>query len=151
MSAEPETPSSSSMPDARWRTEIEELHRFFEAWFRGTLPPEGEALTRLERALDPDLVFISPAGVRHTTEELLAEIGGAHGSRPELEIRIREPELRWTSGGLLAATYEEWQTELGDTTGRTSTVVFRRDDQGPNGLRWVHVHESWLPGAGPSG
>lgn len=134
-----------------WREEIEELHRFFVDWFRGTLPRSPAGLSRLSESLDPELVFIAPTGEQHSADELLQGIEGAHGRRPGLEIQIREPEIRSASGALILASYEEWQREDELETGRITTVVFRRDPGGPNGLRWVHVHEGWLPGAAPGG
>ena len=35
----------------------------------------------------------------------------------------------------------------GTITGRVSTAVFRERADTPNGLAWLHVHETWLPPA----
>ena len=44
-------------------------------------------------------------------------------------------------------TYEEWQTFEGVEKGRLSTAVFERHPAMPNRVRWLSVHETWLPPA----
>jgi hypothetical protein len=41
-------------------------------------------------------------------------------------------------------TYHELQLNDGVPNQRLSTVVFRQDPAAPNGLVWVHVHETWM-------
>jgi hypothetical protein len=48
-------------------------------------------------------------------------------------------------------TYEEWQhTDISTTTGRVSTVLFQviadEQEKDRERLKWLHVHETWLPG-----
>ena len=132
--------------DAPWREEIEELHRFFQEWFGGNLPDTDEAFGRVERALSPELVFITPSGKHRTAGELLEGIRQGHGRRPGLTIRIEAPRLHHVLEDHLVATHQEWQAEDGETTGRLSTVVFGVDPEAPNGLSWLHVHETWMEG-----
>lgn len=138
---------------ARWRHEIEELHRFFQDWFRGDLPDSDQAFARVLRVLAPDLLFVAPSGERRETTELLEGIRAGHGRRPNLSIRIERPELHRVMGKHLVATYEEWQDDDARSTGRLSTVIFGSAPDAPNGLAWLHVHETWLrrmPGGRPT-
>ena len=59
-----------------------------------------------------------------------------------IEIRNVRPVL--DTGDLVIATYEEWQRWSGGSNARTSTVVFTIDSGARHGLRWKHVHETWL-------
>ncbi len=53
--------------------------------------------------------------------------------------------LREAGEELVAATYEEWQSGEEKKDDRISTVVFCRvPEAAPNGLRWLHVHETWV-------
>jgi hypothetical protein len=45
---------------------------------------------------------------------------------------------------MLLATYEEWQVIEGETRGRLSTALFRNREGTPNGIEWVHLHETWM-------
>ena len=43
-------------------------------------------------------------------------------------------------------TYEERQEREGATTVRLSTVLFQVRADRRNGLKWPHLHETWLEG-----
>ena len=77
----------------------------------------------------------------------------AHGSNPDFRIAIRNVVVRRVMPDVVLATYEEWQRNALASTppdnARLATVAFARTEP----LRWLHVHETWLPGevaaAGP--
>jgi len=142
--------------------EIVELHRFFEGWLSGSLPATDEVFGRLEAALAPGFLLISPDGSVLARAEVIAWVRGGHGGRgPSFRIHIRNPEPRLEERGLVLATYEEWQESGGESGpsihkfddepvpsglgGRLSTVVFRERPDAPNGVEWLHVHETTLP------
>lgn len=129
------------------RTEIESLHEFFVAWFTGAVENTDEVFARgfVER-FDPDFLLIPPAGKQFKLEQLADSIRTAHGSNPEFGISIHHVALRHREGPLVLATYEEWQRNARASTpadnGRVATALFRVTDER---LRWLHVHETWLP------
>jgi len=128
------------------RAEIEGLHAFFTGWFEGTLPDDDEAFARVAGALGDDFELISPDGRRRDREAILASIRAGHGDHDEFAIEIRHVRLRWSSGGLALVTYEEWQTADGAPPGgRISSAWFREAARAPEGVRWVHLHETALP------
>jgi len=130
------------------RREIEDLHRFFVDWFHGAIPDEDVVWRRLEDALAPGFVLISPGGDLLARDDLLTalrERHGCHGPEAGFDIWIRHDMCRHAQDRLALATYEEWQRLHGEERGRLSTVLFERDERAPNGLRWLHVHETWLP------
>ena len=45
---------------------------------------------------------------------------------------------------LVLATYEEWQEIDSQESSRVSTVLFHKAPNTPNGLRWLHVHGTWM-------
>lgn len=131
-----------------WHAEIVELHDFFQAWLGGTLPATDAAYARLVDTQAPEFALITPGGELVPGERLLAQLRAAHGTRPGWRMWIERVELRLQQGGLTVATYEEWQRHAdGTVTGRLSTVLFRAQPDTPNGLVWLHVHETWLPDA----
>ncbi len=135
------------------RREIRALHQFFEGWLRGTRPDTDASFRRLHRALAPAFRLISPAGDWRRRGDVLRGLRSAHGSRPGLTIDIRNVRVRRNGQQVVAATYEEWQRSESTEDGRLSTVVFARRPEAPTGLRWCHVHETWLqaPGEKQSG
>jgi hypothetical protein len=130
------------------RTEIIELHRFFTEWFGGVLPDTDATWSALENGLAPGFVLVTPAGDALERDALLASLRPLHGQHgPEVAFRIgiRNYACRHVDDGVVIATYEEWQTLGGKEQGRFSTAVFERNPGMPNRVRWLHVHETWLP------
>ena len=128
------------------RLEVEQLHAFFEGWFTGRLEPTDEAFARFESVLADGFEIVSPRGTRTERAALLAGLRSAHRMHPDgFRIWIEDVRARALEGGLTLATYEEWQEQPGGPPrGRLSSAVLRARADTPNGLEWVHVHETWL-------
>ena len=126
------------------RQDIEGLHEFFVGWYNGNLPPaafETEFVARLA----PMFTIIMPSGVELGMDSLSSAMRESFGKNPGFHIEIRNVQLIHSDANTAIASYEEWQrTEQGgleSVSGRVSTVVFSRG----TALRWLHVHETWLP------
>ncbi|MEF8797232.1 MAG: hypothetical protein V5A48_12310, partial [Salinivenus sp.] len=64
--------TKSRLPiEKRCRTEIEDLHQFFEGWLSGKRPNTESAFERAEKALGPDFQLIHPSGEWRDREEIL--------------------------------------------------------------------------------
>ena len=125
-----------------FEAEVLELHAFFERWYSGVA-----ALTEFSRmdVLADSFVLIGPDGRSSTVEQVREFVEAAYGRRPT-GFEIRNVAVRPHTP---VGTYEEWQTVGNATTGRISTAVMMLDPDTPNGLRWVHLHETWLPEVRP--
>jgi hypothetical protein len=126
--------------------EVDDLHAFFERWFAGELPPTRAELARFSDVLADDFRMIQPSGLTRTHEGITADVFDAHGTHEEVTIETSTFEPRDADGDRCLGTYEEWQTVGDERTGRVSTVLFRRAPATPNGVEWVHLHETWLDG-----
>jgi hypothetical protein len=131
---------------ADYQREVEELHTFFQRWLHGELANTDAAFARVTGVLAPSFVLITPDGKLTTHDPLLAGIRAGHGARRDLNMWVQAVQQRQQINDILIVTYEEWQAEAGRTTARLSTAVFQTDASTPHGLRWSHVHETWLPG-----
>ena len=131
--------------DAPHEREIIELHDFFEAWLGGTLSDTSENFARFVNVMGASFNIIGPDGSMTAHESLTERLRSAHGARPGLKIWIENIHLCQQHGDLILATYEEWQEHGGETKARLSSVLFRAKPGAPNGLEWLHVHETWLP------
>jgi hypothetical protein len=130
---------------ARCEDEVVELHRFFQAWFRGEIDPDGSAFSRLSDVLAEGFHMVSADGEVVGRSEILASLRAAHGSKSSgLVIRIEDCRFRTGGGRLGVLTYQEWQQEGERSRGRIATAVFQDRGDAPNGVEWVHVHETWL-------
>ena len=127
---------------AAFEAEVRGLHAFFERWFAGTA--DSNELERLD-VLDGSFQMIGPDGQLRTVAQVRAAIEDAHGLR-SLQIEIRKV---WLHPVAPVGMYEEWQTIDGRVSGRISSAVMMSDPSSPNGLRWMHLQETWLPDARP--
>ncbi len=126
------------------RQDVEELHAFFVAWYNGKLPDrafEDEFVARL----GTEFTIIMPSGAELDYDTLSSAMRQSFGKTPGFRIEIRNVRLIYATGSMAVARYEEWQRNEQEGpesgSGRISTVVFSREET----LKWLHVHETWLP------
>jgi len=128
--------------------EIVDLHRFFEAWFRGEMSPGQAGFARFRRAMAERFLLVTADGERRDLASLTDELFAAHGnylvSSPPFRIRLRDVEIRAAAPDCAVATYEEWHDVFGASRGRLCTAVFRASEAAPNGVEWLHLHETRL-------
>lgn len=124
-----------------WETEINELHEFFEAYFLGT---SDKSLDRMEKALAPEFTMCGPSGEESDRKATLKAVKQGFAHTMSLRIEIAEAELLFDDASILIAAYNEIHHLADRSNYRRATVVFRHDPDGPNGLRWLRVHESWI-------
>jgi len=127
---------------AQSEAEVRELHAPSQCWYRGAADPN-EIVRR--DALAGSFVMICPDSRERDGQQVRELVEVAFGSRPT-KLKIRNVAVRPNApiGG-----YEEWQTAAGVTTTRISSAVMMPAADTPNGLRSMHLHETWLPVARP--
>jgi hypothetical protein len=124
--------------------EIEELHQFFQDWFNGELPPTDESFNRCKDVLAPEFKMIPPNGQIVSLEVLLNSLRNARQSRSDMRIWIEKTQVQRVMGEIFLATYQEWQEIDGQVTARQSSAIFQLAEATPSGVRWLHVHETWI-------
>lgn len=129
---------------------LERTYRFFTDWFAGRVPKEEAVMAgHFVGRLDPGFALIDPTGRIIDAAQLGRELFAAHGVAADFEINADEIRVRHADGAVVLATYREWQRNAVRSTpsnnGRAVTAVFRIDDAAEDRLRWVLVHETWLP------
>lgn len=123
--------------------EILELHQFFQDWYRGEL--ENKTFQRFSGVMGEGFEIILPDASILPRERILDAVRSQKGSDPVAELWIENVRLIHSEPEFVVATYEEWQGRQGqEARGRLSTVVFTRNEDAPNGLVWMHVHETWI-------
>lgn len=131
-------------------TEVQDLHEFFEAWFRGELPRTNDRLARLEAALEADFQQVAPDGTVRDRAAVIDAVAGRHGSRrgdtDPFRIEVEEVDARVELDDVCLLTYEEHQRTDGEWRGRRSSALFEHAPDAPGGVVWRHLHETWLGG-----
>jgi len=126
-----------------WQNEITELHDYFAAYLGGDIA-EGN-ITPMTGALADEFSIVDPGGSIADKASVVAAIQGQHGKHPGLKMWITDFALLAESTEHVVARYIEHQDTPGGGNKRLSTVVFARNDERPNGLQWLTIHETWLP------
>ena len=127
-----------------YQKEIEELHEFLQGYFRGEI----EGTARFTDVLSTNFRIISPRGNTLDREGIVHAIESSSGSSPDFEIWIEDVEGVVDDQNFVMVEYTECQRVSDKVTKRRTSVLFRKVESLPNGLEWVHVHETWLPGYG---
>ena len=128
--------------------EIVELHAFFQVWFNGKLEKNEETFNRFPGAVGDKFTLITPSGQKHRRNDIIRLVWDAHASRKNtdtaMKIWIENFEFKELSKDIFLVTYEEWQKIDAENKGRLSTAIFQKCENEFNGIKWLHVHETWL-------
>ena len=133
--------------------EIIEVHGFFVSWFLGNCErSEAFFQENLTSHFDDNFIIIPPGGNEIRGADLLPSLWQGYGYNKEFNIQIRKVHTKQVPDypEVIIATYEEWQRGAGandaeNTNARVSSAVFYKDDKLPNGVKWYHLQETWLP------
>ena len=133
----------------RCEQEIHDLHAFFQQWSVGELPDTDEAYARLGDALAPGFTMVDTDGRTMARGDVLDGLRGANHRWPGGgAIEISDVATAHVAGDLAVLTYvEHHDFDAGEgrqMSKRRSTVVFRDEAGAPNGVRWLHVQETWI-------
>lgn len=124
-----------------WQREVDELHEFFQALFLGEI----DSVDRADAAFGPDFTFVGPDGSLAARGAILGMLVAGRGHSSQLRISIEGHRTIVETDTVIVGEYIEVHEFAGGGNRRRSTVVFDLDPEGPNGVRWRHVHETWLP------
>ncbi|MEU0939109.1 hypothetical protein [Embleya sp. NPDC005971] len=123
------------------RAEIVRLHEVIEGLLTGT----GDDLAGFALAHVAEFGMVEPGGGVLSRSDVLAMVDGARGVVPGLRIGIEDVRVVASAGGFVVASYREVQVRAdGSGDVRAATVVFVRDASAVHGLRWRHLHETWV-------
>lgn len=123
-----------------WQREVDELHEFFQALFHGQI----DSLDRADAGFGPDFTFVGPDGSLADRGQILQMLESGRGHSSQLRISVEAHRTIVETDALIVGEYIEVHEVSDGGNRRRSTVVFDVDPEGPNGVRWRHVHETWL-------
>ena len=128
---------------ADYEREVESLHAFFGAWYRGEL--SSERFARVETALAPSFERVTPDGTIQDRETVLAGVEAARDEHTKaFEIEIENFEMIDRTDGRALVRYVERQTPGDD---RLSAALFDAGtpESGTEGQpSWLYLQETWL-------
>ena len=135
----------------RFALEVIALHRFFEVWFGGHCENDEQAFADgMLCRMREDFTIVLPGGAMLEGRRFWPEFKKLHGDNPDFHISIRNVQRKTLPAAPIhLVIYEEWQRNARNSkpanNGRLSSALFLEDEKTPNGIAWLHVHETWLP------
>lgn len=123
--------------------EVYDCHVLIETWFHGKETATPELLETLLAAFDKDFSMINPGGGELNAVDLANFLSGMRGARPTVRIEVTPPQVVVDTDDYCVLRYQELQHLDGSLLHRTSTAVFCNN--GSNGAKWRHLHETWMP------
>ena len=126
--------------------EVNDLHDFFVEWMGAKVERNDNVFARFSATVGDGFTLIGPDGDMAEREALEPELEATYGARPDFKIWIKNCQCKYVSDNQCLITYEEWQDIAGVGSSRLSSALFGLREGAPNGVEWLHVHETWLPG-----
>lgn len=124
------------------KTEIIEIHEFFQQWFRGEIAATPETFARLTDVLHPDFIHISDDGHLMERVPLVEAMHKGHGQLPGISLWVEKLRLCYELGDSVVVAYEEWKQNGEDKVGMMSTAILRRQANRPHGIEWLYLHDT---------
>lgn len=126
--------------------EVVDRHVFFADWLTGRLPET--TLGGATRPFADGFRRIAPDGREMDRAALAAWLKANRGAMPDtFTIAIDGIRTIAEMPDCVALCYRE--TQAGQTPPvRIATALFVADDGAPNGVAWMHVHETWITDSG---
>jgi hypothetical protein len=154
--------------------EILRLHRFFVAWFTGSVVVDSSSSSSSNELggaglakdcstyFHQDFHLIPPAGnVVLSKEQLLVGLAKSYNTKKDFDIAIHNVQIlqqvTTTPNPLFLVAYQEWQREGQTVTARVSTALLEiiitssnHNHNNNNKVLWRHFHETWMDGKSPT-
>ena len=130
--------------------EVTGMHQFFEGWFKGSIERTPENYARATSAIMDEFSQITPDGNYWERQELFPKLEESYGmyskSDPPFRLWIENARAVQLGGTEFCLTvYEEWRQLDGITRGYVTTAILKHSLGAPNGVKWLHLQETWLP------
>ena len=136
--------------------EVIRIHQFFVDWLNGTIPNNFDIFQQqCGSILASDLHYIKPNGTVVQHDALVQQLRQGHGTKQGrfFDMEIHNLQVLPHHGDVCLVLYQEWhygqkQDDNDDNASsllndkRQCTALFRRSTDTPNGVEWIHIHET---------
>ncbi|BBN09473.1 sucrose-6-phosphatase [Marchantia polymorpha subsp. ruderalis] len=126
--------------------EIVEFQLLFERWFKGAVENSDEVFQRLKATLLPECVLVNPWGVQVKPLVAIEMARPLYGSLKGKNFRIWIDRIRINqiSEEVWAVQFDKWLKSDKELSCRLTSGLLKKKDGTPNGVAWLHIHETWL-------
>lgn len=124
--------------------EVVEFKLFKVKWLLGQVSNTEKAFARLSGVISNGAKTISPEGIESNTAELLDGLRKKYGSMCGLELRVWFDNIRVQklAEQVYLVTWQQWEQLAGERRGYFVSAILILKAGTPNGLEWLHFHET---------
>ena len=119
--------------------EIRELLSFLASYHNASIPDD---VNRLETCFSDNMYLISVSGRKIAKHELIKGIKLSYGSTKEASYWAENTTIEELGEGYYLAIFTEHRKTKGTTNSRISTSIFVPNQNAPNGVQWLHIHDT---------
>ncbi|KAL5545658.1 hypothetical protein UlMin_005345 [Ulmus minor] len=143
--------SECSLENVNPGHEMVKFNLFYEKWRRGEIDYNMAYIASLKADCHPSGVFVHPSGVEHSLPDGIKCLPNFYGDKQGKKFRVWVDRVLASqiSSDTLLVKFHKW--ELSDDERRcclTTAVLTSKGSSIADGYTWVHVHQTWLEGAG---
>ncbi|KAK6131625.1 hypothetical protein DH2020_034639 [Rehmannia glutinosa] len=133
--------------------EVVKFYLFYERWRRAEIENSDRYLANLKAVCCKSGKFVHPSGIEQQLHDCVSSLRTCYGDKQGKQFRV------WVDQVLIAqigsdswlAKFKKWEQSGEERLGcLTTAILSSKDVSVADGLTWVHVHQTWLDGAGPN-
>ncbi|XP_027176070.1 sucrose-phosphatase 1 [Coffea eugenioides] len=145
--------SDSKLDDFDPAYEVVKFNLFFERWRRAEVEKSELYLANMKAVCCPSGVLVHPSGIEKLLGDCVNAFRTCYGDQQGKGYRVWVDQVLPTQVGSDSwlVKYKKWELSGEKQKGCLTTVLLSSKGVSvPEGLTWVHVHQTWLDGAGPT-
>ncbi|PSS15836.1 Sucrose-phosphatase [Actinidia chinensis var. chinensis] len=124
---------------------------FLERWRRAEMEYSELYLAGLKALSFPSSVFVHPSGIEQSILDCTNVLRRSYGDKQGKRYRVWVDQVTTTEIGsnIWLLKFNKWEISGDERRGCVATVLLSSEDLSPSeGFTWVHMHQTWLDGAG---
>lgn len=132
--------------------EVVKLYLFLERWRRAEVDNSEYYLATLKAASSQSGIFVHPSGIEKPLHDTINSMKTCYGDRKGKKFRVWVDQVLVEKVGedSWLVKFKKWvQSDEEKHCCLTTAVLSSKDGSVAEGLTWIHVHQTWLDGAGP--
>uniref|UniRef100_A0A5B7B1T5 Sucrose-phosphatase n=1 Tax=Davidia involucrata TaxID=16924 RepID=A0A5B7B1T5_DAVIN len=131
--------------------EIVEFYLFLERWRCAEVENSELRLASLKAVCYPTGVFVHPSGVEQSLSDCINALRRCYGDKQGKQFRVWVDQVSPAQIGsdTWLVKFNKWELSGDERHGCITTVLLSSKDASVSkGFTWLHVHQTWLDGAG---
>ncbi|CAM6100642.1 unnamed protein product [Calypogeia fissa] len=134
---------------SRVACEIVEYQIYLEKWLRGQVDTSDSGFWRLIHTMDEKSSLVFAHGTEGNAHLTIDGLRSLHGAVPQFVIWVDRVRVKKLSEGAWSVIFDKWERPTPEELHcKIISSVLVSQAGTPNGLKWVHIHETWLAGYG---